>query len=466
VKTALFTFALLAGANFIASAARAQESGIRRGIASSVNVVGTGSSVLFPFNTTAFSSGLTATGGNLGTASTSGIYTVAGGLTFSSSSNAPVFGEVVVNGSQVVDRFYVQPTTNAWTDVAFSTLAPLTAGDVVSLRLGAQTGNVQVAAAEYTQASMNAVTGGVSRRLASTVNIPSGTTSVVPFANTVVNSPGFSATGSNVGTVSTSGIYTVAGSLTFSSSSNGPVFGEVVVNGSQVVDSFYVNPTSNAFTDVAFSTIAALNPGDSVTLRVGAQGGNVQIASAEYTQASINTVSSGILRGIASSVNFVGTGSSVLFPFDTTVFSSPGLTATGGNLGTVLTSGIYTVAGGLTFSSSSNAPVFGEVVVNGSQVVDRFYLQPTANAWTDVAFSTLTPLTAGDVVSLRLGALAGNVQVAPSSFTRASMSQATAVPESSRIPFVAAMAVVAAYGCRRLIRTSALMTNAVMNSSD
>jgi hypothetical protein len=447
---------LIAIAILMASTASAQETGIRRGIASNANVVGTGASAPFTFDTTLFSAGLAATAGNLGTVSTTGVYTLAGGLTFASSTNQPVFGELVVNGSQVVDRFFVQPTTNAVTDVAFNSLASLTAGDVVSLRLGTSSGsNVQVVAGEYTQASMNSVTGGVSRRLATSVNIPSGTTSIVPFANTVLSSPGFSATGSNIGTVSTAGMYTVSGGVTFNSNSNGPVWGELVVNGSQVIDSFYIQPTVSAWTDVAFSTLATLNPGDSVALRVTAQGGNVQIADAEYTQASINSVSSGILRSIASNVSFMGNGSSVLFPFDTTVFNSPGLTATGGTLGTVSTSGIYTIAGGLTLSSNSNSPVFGEVVVNGSQVIDRFYLQPNAGFWTDVSFSTLAPLTAGDVVSLRVGSQFSNFQVAASTFTRASLSQATAVPESSLIPVMGATGLALACGVRRLTRTLA-----------
>jgi hypothetical protein len=160
----------------------------------------------------------------------------------------------------------------------------------------------------------------------------------------------------------------------------------------------------------------------------------------------------GIKRQLSTAHGFTGNGNFTQVPFNTTVFSAGGLSASGNLIGTASTAGVYTIAGGLTIAANSGGgPVFGELVVNGNTVVDRFHFGPVpSGVFTDLAFSTLANLAAGDSLTLRIGASSGNYTLSPSEYSQTTMSLITIVPESGYIPFVAGGVLAGVYGCVRL----------------
>lgn len=175
---------------------------------------------------------------------------------------------------------------------------------------------------------------GIQREIAAPTNLVPGVPAAVPFDVTSVNKGGFPAPAGTIGVAQRPGMHRIAGNVTlpFTGSTAADVTGTVNVNGSSI-STFVATLSPNSLTQVPFTTLAALVPGDVVTVEMASSASGVSISHL-YSHGSLtsNRADDGLQARWANDVEFSPPGveqriSPTVLEYN---FNYPGFVARGG----------------------------------------------------------------------------------------------------------------------------------------
>lgn len=200
------------------------------------------------------------------------------------------------------------------------------------------------------------------------------------------------------------GLYNLAGVLTAFGTS-GAIVGSVSING-VAEDDFYQRYLNQGWDEIGFNHLTALSAGDVVTVEVRHTSGSGEIASNEYTHASMRYV------GPSSAANqpfvrrtLTGGNQTLDYNYSAVAFATTDLAGGGmsapsnGVLAVAASDGVYEIAGALTAGFGNQITIDGYIAINGV-IHDRFYEQESVSQIEEIGYHTLANLEAGDVVTL------------------------------------------------------------------